>query len=48
MVLGLWDDIDCHDLEIVPRVRKLAGHDLNTQNTEREAVQFVSVHGRLS
>ena len=39
--------IDFYNLEAVPRVRKLPGHDLNTQNTEREAVQFVSVDRRL-
>ena len=32
----------------VPRVRKLPGHNLNTQNTKRKAVQLVSVDWLIS
>ena len=39
---------DVHDCEMVPRVRKLSGHDLNAENTKREAVQLISVDRSIS
>jgi len=39
---------DFYDLETIPRIRKLPGHDLNAQNTEGKGIQLFSVNRRLS